>query len=525
MDAQSAPPPNMTSGSVRPVMGNPPVLGQQVPGHTGGLPALGGLSVSQNPMAQKLQSYGRGQDTMLVHMTPGEVNSLQGLAMAHGGSLTVNPHTGLPEAGFLSKLLPMLAGFGLNFLLPGGGIVASLGGKAATAGLITGLGTTAITGDLKSGLMAGLGAFGGASLGGGVQGALGGATKAGTTAATTAAPTASIAAPAGLTPATAATTVGGEALKNAGMNTVGAGLGSNVGSAAIQQAASQAAQQAAVQGAAKTGLGGFMQGFGNTAKGLPVSGATAPATGLMSKIGVPLATMGLMGGMPSHPTDQQTGAVDNSYEGPYYSEPRTATFAPSTQDLLDSSKERTYFNVSNPGVYNAAGQLVQPGSDTPAGTPIRTAVLNPNPKRGQPMYTYVDKNWMGGPTQQIAAGYAGGGAVRMDEGSFVMPARETAEFGKGSTNAGQRILAGLGGIPIRGHGDGISDSIPASIGKQKARVADGEVHFPREAVERIGGGDHKRGTEKLYAMMHKATQSRKRAARGGAGLNLTRLGA
>jgi hypothetical protein len=55
-------------------------------------------------MAQHIQSQGRGEDTMLVHMTPNEVNSLQGLAMAHGGSLTINPETGLPEAGWLGKI-------------------------------------------------------------------------------------------------------------------------------------------------------------------------------------------------------------------------------------------------------------------------------------------------------------------------------------------------------------------------------------------------------------------------------------
>ena len=108
MDVQAAPPTYTPVGGARPPAGNPPVLGQQVPGMSGGLPAQGGLSVLQNPLAQQLQSFGRGDDTMLVHMTPNEVNSLQGLAMASGGSLTINPHTGLPEAGWLGKLLPTL---------------------------------------------------------------------------------------------------------------------------------------------------------------------------------------------------------------------------------------------------------------------------------------------------------------------------------------------------------------------------------------------------------------------------------
>lgn len=96
---------------------------------------------------------------MLVHMTPNEVNSLQGLAMAAGGSLTINPHTGLPEAGFLSSLLPTLVGLGLT--VASGGALSPL-----MAAGITGAGTAALTGDLKQGFMAGLGAYGGASLGG-----------------------------------------------------------------------------------------------------------------------------------------------------------------------------------------------------------------------------------------------------------------------------------------------------------------------------------------------------------------------
>ena len=53
--------------------------------------------------AQHLASYGRGPDTELVHMSKDEIKGLQALALAHGGTLTINPHTGLPEAGFLTK--------------------------------------------------------------------------------------------------------------------------------------------------------------------------------------------------------------------------------------------------------------------------------------------------------------------------------------------------------------------------------------------------------------------------------------
>jgi len=106
-----------------------------------------------------MASKGRNGDSMLVHMTPSEVHGLQALAMKHGGSLTVNPDTGLPEANFLKSLLPMLAGFALG---PAGfGLVSSAMGAGALVGGITGI----ATGSLSKGLMAGLGAYGGFGIG------------------------------------------------------------------------------------------------------------------------------------------------------------------------------------------------------------------------------------------------------------------------------------------------------------------------------------------------------------------------
>lgn len=121
--------------------------------------------MSLQAVANHMASQGRGPDTMLVHMAPSEVKGLQALAMAHGGSLTINPQTGLPEAGFLASILPMVAG---AFLGPAG---AGLFGSALTAGLGVGAITGAATGSLRKGLMAGLGAYGGAGLMGSVMGA------------------------------------------------------------------------------------------------------------------------------------------------------------------------------------------------------------------------------------------------------------------------------------------------------------------------------------------------------------------
>jgi len=66
--------------------------------------------MSLHVLADHMASKGRNGDSMLVHMTPGEVAGLHALAVKHGGQLTTNPDTGLPEANFLKSLLPMLAG-------------------------------------------------------------------------------------------------------------------------------------------------------------------------------------------------------------------------------------------------------------------------------------------------------------------------------------------------------------------------------------------------------------------------------
>jgi len=104
--------------------------------------------MNMTPIAAAVQAQGRGGDSMLVHMTPGEVRGLQDLAKAYGGSLSINPQTGLPEAGFLSSILPTLAGFALNAFAPGLGtaVGSALGATGAAAST---LGTGILVGGAK----------------------------------------------------------------------------------------------------------------------------------------------------------------------------------------------------------------------------------------------------------------------------------------------------------------------------------------------------------------------------------------
>jgi hypothetical protein len=121
-------------------------------------------------LADHMASKGRGPDSMLIHMSPREVQGLQALAMKHGGSLTINPETGLPEAGFLDKLLPAIIGFALAPMTAGTSL-AFLGASPLASAMTVGALQTLRTGDLGKGLMAGFSAYGGAGLQAGLAGA------------------------------------------------------------------------------------------------------------------------------------------------------------------------------------------------------------------------------------------------------------------------------------------------------------------------------------------------------------------
>jgi hypothetical protein len=105
-------------------------------------------------LADHMASKGRDGDSMLIHMSPREVQGLQALAEHHGGTLTINPETGLPEANFLEKLLPTIIGAGISYFT---------GMDPMTAAAMVGGVETARTGDFGKGISAGLQAYSGAT--------------------------------------------------------------------------------------------------------------------------------------------------------------------------------------------------------------------------------------------------------------------------------------------------------------------------------------------------------------------------
>ncbi len=107
-----------------------------------------------------MSARGRGPDSTLVHMSPREVEGLQKLAVAHGTTLTINPDTGLPEAGALDFLLPILVG----------GVAGLAGIPSWIAALSTGAVKAATGGNLLESIAAGAGAYTGGSIAGGLTG-------------------------------------------------------------------------------------------------------------------------------------------------------------------------------------------------------------------------------------------------------------------------------------------------------------------------------------------------------------------
>jgi hypothetical protein len=383
--------------------------------------------------AAGLASLGRGSDTMLVHMSPREVAGLQSLAMAHGGSLTTNPHTGLPEAGFLENILPTVLGFALTpFMGPIG------------AGLTVGGLQAARTGDLGKGVLAGLGAFAGGGL--------------------------------------------GDALANVGTQAAGAATAQNI---ATQNAADLAA------GALPQEIFGG-QGIAQVAN-------------------------------PSVLGSQYLGDVSAGIQnlGQQFTASPTQALSTAGSALKDSYGGKLGATAAGIGALGALGGFDQPEmAGLPPEERSRARLSGPIQRPYDPTapggYYFTDRGVL---TPNYSAANGGivalkeGGAPELKDGGFVLPADVVSHLGNGDTDSGLRYAARrLGATPIKGDGDGMSDSIPTSIeGRHRARVAAGEAYIPPENVKRVGGA------KKLYAMMDKVRQARTGSTKQGRQINPERF--
>jgi hypothetical protein len=362
--------------------------------------------MSLHTAAQHLASKGRNGDSTLVHMTPGEVQSLQTIAKAHGGSLTINPATGLAEANFLKSLLPMIAGAALSpFITPMG--------AAAVVGGFEGIRSK----DVGKGLLAGLGAFGGANLAG------------------------------------------------------------SLSAAAVPNAA---------------------PGFAQTATGLNVIPSEAVSMGATAT--------------PTTFANMSSGAQN------LYNTPGGMT------DFLGSNKMNLAMSAA-PGVSDAMTPkpIDEIAPEKSSGRYLASDFEGYDPRRPNPYYSPMGLGYaaQGGMMPNDLA-YADGGMIdpmqRMPNGGLAALQGMRDGYGAPQTMdgnipqmAGGGSIGGYsdGGQMLKGPGDGMSDSIPATIGnRQPARLADGEFVVPADVVSHLGNGSTDAGAKKLYGMMDKIRKAR-----------------
>ena len=443
--------------------------------------------------AQHLASKGRGPDTMLVHMAPGEVKSLQELAMAHGGTLTTNPDTGLPEAGFLSSILPMIAGAALG--------PAGFGLTAMQAGLAAGALGTVMTGSLRKGLMAGLGAYGGAGIGDVIG-------KAGTAAIEAGATGAAGAAPGTLTGADfagQAASLSGDAA--AMLQPPVAAPGAVPMSMGLPQGTPLAPMAPA--GLTPQGIEAYV-----TKPPLPVDNTVMGYdTGAFKSATAPVTPQ------PAMDTSRNQMDIMSDIRAPKEAALREAgpmgRFTKGLGAIAD--KPSLLFNKDNLG-YGAAAlgslMLQEPeNAQAPKDTEQYRYAYNPN--REMPPYRAGDV----GEFQYFRPSYtrlaADGGIMN------AMPVQRMSDANNAemlALNRSQMYAKGGishlgdysdGGRLLKGPGDGVSDSIPATIAnKRPARLADGEFVVPARIVSELGNGSTEAGARKLYAMMNRVQQRR-----------------
>ena len=468
--------------------------------------------------AQGIASLGRNGDSMLMHVSPREVQGLQGLAMAQGGSLTINPDTGLPEAFNIGRLfksfLPAVAGFMLGG--PAGaamGTSATMGGVAA--GALTGAAIAGMDGEnaLLGALTGGLGGYGGA----GMAGVAGNAAKLGTTAATQAAGTQ--AATTGLNVAgtynpalnsalaaeevaLSSVTPGNIGMANSFPSTMGPSAPFSAGLDNIGMANSfnpiASANAIKPPPVLNVGTGGatpaydYSKSMGDAGQGLKELAGLGDSklTDVWSKVGTPVEQGGLGGsklgiastlGMPvlqeamtiDPATMIDTEAIRKAQEDKYR-DPITGR--------LNLSPDSGLRLAAQGGLINsyATGGTVQSGGV---------------------------RDLYGGPDNQptMSTGLGGFGLGRLNDlaSEQAMNQAKTLGYAMGG------LTALKPGGYLSGGGDGMSDSIPATIeGKQPARLADGEFVVPADVVSHLGNGSSKAGSKRLYAMLDKIRHAR-----------------
>ena len=207
----------------------------------------------------------------------------------------------------------------------------------------------------------------------------------------------------------------------------------------------------------------------------------------------------------------------------------TGTLAPYNPGLNLSDLTKLFNSAPNltkllgaAGVGSLANSILGSGSSGPGG--YKGGIPTLTASRQQLPIPTTMTNATG---QTVARRPGSGGVTYFSPMQYLTPAQveaakqvaapaETAAAGglMGYAHGGISSLGGYsdGGRLLRGPGDGVSDSIPATIGKgQPARLADGEFVIPARIVSELGNGSTEAGARKLYAMMDRIKKARSKA--------------
>jgi hypothetical protein len=182
------------------------------------------------------------------------------------------------------------------------------------------------------------------------------------------------------------------------------------------------------------------------------------------------------------------------------------TATPARVSLFDNPMAYIKANPYTVGAAGLAGAMggredvAMPGQEKYTG-PLSRFRYNPD--------TYQPADY----SRYRAPGYAAGGIAALDTPSLrSVPGPSMYRNPQQNYAAGGISQLGSysdGGRMLKGPGDGMSDSIPASIaGKRPARLADGEFVIPADVVSGLGNGSTDAGAKQLYAMMDRVRQKR-----------------
>jgi len=474
--------------------------------------------------AEHLKSKGRGSDTELIHMTKGEIKGLRQLALAQGGDLTINPETGLPEAGFLSKILPVVAAAAATYFTAGAAapaLEASLAGTAMAGygGILAGAGAGALIGGASSALQGGdfgRGALYG-GIGGGISGGMGaydampalGAAEAPIVNPETGEKLLQVAGP-GVPMPQAAPTPSSPMPGPEGFPQQVAGPGVPMNSIP------NAPTPAPTTGAPGIPKGYALNEYGDMYK-LPTTTAPTSTPSYYSKLGTGTMDMVQKAAILAAPGLGAELALNPSNTGQVPTGQSTSTLKTLSPNFRAYEPARP--NPYAADVYKYPDYRKNPYTGMAGGGAIAFAnrgIVQDLPRSsGADVGTYTDTDPNTNKLDAYNAALYRFNKVNKKAGiKDAVQFKQAQALGDVEEAAGGGIMHGLGGYSdggrmLKGPGDGMSDSIPAVIGsKQPARLADGEFVVPADVVSHLGNGSTDAGAKKLYKMMDKIRSAR-----------------